>query len=144
MPRPDSAFAVIRRRESVLLVKSRFKRRWQLPGGSVEAGEAPWEAAVREVQEETGLDALLLGLSGIYRRRDGSLAFVFLARVPADASPAGPRHEIAKQKWIRIPKAVRRLGKGARRRLAEALRQSVGLRARRARIDGEGLLVVAG
>ncbi|MGE7385168.1 NUDIX domain-containing protein [Streptomyces sp. NPDC004126] len=28
---------------------------WQLPGGVAEAGERPWETAVRECREETGL-----------------------------------------------------------------------------------------
>ncbi|MEV5604646.1 NUDIX hydrolase [Streptomyces sp. NPDC052299] len=28
---------------------------WQLPGGTTESGERPWETAVRETEEETGL-----------------------------------------------------------------------------------------
>ena len=28
---------------------------WLQPGGHIDAGEAPWEAAVRETEEETGL-----------------------------------------------------------------------------------------
>lgn len=28
---------------------------WQIPGGNVESGETPWQAAVREAREETGI-----------------------------------------------------------------------------------------
>src|SRR5262245_39557078 len=77
MARRDSAFAVICRRKQVLLVKSHDENHWQLPGGGVKSRETPWSAVLREVREETGLEARLLALTGIYRRRDGSLAFVF-------------------------------------------------------------------
>ncbi len=142
MPRPDSAFAVIRRRGSVLLVKSRARSKWQLPGGGVEAGEAPWEAALREVDEETGLAAEIVGLAGIYRRNDASLAFVFLARVAPGAEPVGPTHEIAKQKWIPLPRALGRLGRGPRRRLLDAIRRPAA--ASRARIARGAFHVIAG
>jgi 8-oxo-dGTP diphosphatase len=41
----------------VLLVKPTYKRGWDIPGGYVEPGESPRQAAVREVAEELGLDA---------------------------------------------------------------------------------------
>jgi 8-oxo-dGTP diphosphatase len=37
---------------------------WTLPGGGVEQGETPEEAAVREVHEETGFDVELVRLLG--------------------------------------------------------------------------------
>lgn len=43
---------------------ARFDRRgrlvWSLPKGHLEAGETPEEAALREVQEETGIDAAIV------------------------------------------------------------------------------------
>lgn len=121
MTRRDSAFAVILRRNRVLLVQSWFKRRWQLPGGSLQPGETPWKAAIREVKEETGMEARISGLAGIYSRADGSLAFVFAARVGRDERPLGPRHEIRKQRWFPATEARRRLSSAAGERLRDAL-----------------------
>jgi 8-oxo-dGTP pyrophosphatase MutT (NUDIX family) len=39
----------------VLLVEPTYKDPWEIPGGSVDADESPYDAAVREVQEELGL-----------------------------------------------------------------------------------------
>ncbi|KOV84809.1 NUDIX hydrolase [Nocardia sp. NRRL S-836] len=39
----------------VLLVETTYKRSWEIPGGAVDADEAPWRTAIREVGEEIGL-----------------------------------------------------------------------------------------
>jgi 8-oxo-dGTP pyrophosphatase MutT (NUDIX family) len=45
---------VVGRRGTVLHMHKRLHR-WMQPGGHLDPGEAPWEAALRESQEETGL-----------------------------------------------------------------------------------------
>ena len=65
--------------------------------------------------------ARIAGLTGIYSRANGSLAFVFAARVSRDEHPAGPRHEIRKQRWFDPAEAIRKLSSSAGGRLRDAL-----------------------
>ncbi|MGD9483102.1 NUDIX hydrolase [Streptomyces sp. TRM70308] len=57
---------VLRHRGRLLLVRVRRRGCWELPGGKIEPGESPREAAVRELREETGqcLPARALVLAG--------------------------------------------------------------------------------
>ncbi len=53
------------RGDHVLLVRSP-RRGWEFPGGQVEQGEAPLDALVREIQEESGITARPVRFVGIY------------------------------------------------------------------------------
>jgi 8-oxo-dGTP pyrophosphatase MutT (NUDIX family) len=46
----------------ILLVKQSDSGKWSTPGGAIEPGESPEQAAIREVHEETGLDISVDGL----------------------------------------------------------------------------------
>lgn len=44
------------RHDRLLLVQPSYKQHWDIPGGIVEPGELPRQAAKREVKEELGID----------------------------------------------------------------------------------------
>jgi ADP-ribose pyrophosphatase YjhB (NUDIX family) len=61
------AFVILRNEAgAVLWIKRDDIDMWNLPGGQTEEMEPPWETAVREAKEETGLDVTLDDLSGVY------------------------------------------------------------------------------
>jgi 8-oxo-dGTP pyrophosphatase MutT (NUDIX family) len=49
-----------------LFIKHRDTELWVAPGGMIEPGESPADAAVREMWEETGLHVELTGILGVY------------------------------------------------------------------------------
>ena len=65
----------------VLLCHRRDHDLWNLPGGALEHGEAPWDGVIREVREETGLEVEVSGLAGVYSKPEADdLVFSFLCR----------------------------------------------------------------
>jgi ADP-ribose pyrophosphatase YjhB (NUDIX family) len=92
--RPDAgwprcgASAAVFRDGAVLLIeraKGALKGLWSLPGGHIEPGETARAAAVREVHEETGVEADMVGLVDIHdvilRGADGVLVAHYLITV---------------------------------------------------------------
>lgn len=60
-----SVASFIRDGERILLVRH-FEGRWTLPGGGIEPGERPAEAARRECLEEAGIAVEILDIAGVY------------------------------------------------------------------------------
>lgn len=97
------AYAVILQEDRILLSRlaPRVTREelWTLPGGGIEHGEHPRDAAVREVHEETGLRAVVSEEARVYSAhmpeswRDGraidahALRIVYDAWVPPESPP---------------------------------------------------------
>jgi len=71
----------------VLLLKRPVPPVWEMPGGAIEPGESPADAAVRETAEETGLQVELTGQVGTFRRSGWLGGTVYLYR----ARPVGGR-----------------------------------------------------
>jgi 8-oxo-dGTP diphosphatase len=96
----------------VLLIKHNRLGTWLPVGGEIEPGETPLEAAVRELEEETGLFGTFpgglgvtgtpAGLIGYEEHRAGSkglhMNFVFVADVPSRAVRFCP--EFSDARWV--------------------------------------------
>ena len=86
-PRPAVSAAVFSDGQVLLIERGKgaLKGYWSLPGGHVEPGEPAREAARREVLEETGVVADLLGLTDvldvIVRTPDGALGAHYVLSV---------------------------------------------------------------
>lgn len=65
-----AAYAVIERRGKILLTHWRrgYLHGWTLPGGGLDPGEDPKDAVIREILEETGLNAKIGRLLGVDSR----------------------------------------------------------------------------
>ncbi|MDE3001579.1 MAG: NUDIX domain-containing protein [Gemmatimonadota bacterium] len=73
-------------KDRVLLCHRRDFDLWNLPGGGVDPGESPCGALVREIEEETGLEAAPVHLSGVYSKPDSNeIVFSFFCRVTGGA-----------------------------------------------------------
>ena len=91
----------------VLIAKRIKPPLWSLPGGRIEPGETPEAAAMRELLEETGVEAEIVALAGerevVLKDEGGGVAarfkiFAYAARWRAGEAAPGP--EATEVAWV--------------------------------------------
>ncbi|GAA2986162.1 NUDIX hydrolase [Actinokineospora diospyrosa] len=110
LPRKRMAAGVVfrDRDDRVLWVEPTYKPNWEVPGGVVESGESPWEAAGRELGEELGLSAdrvgRLLVVDHVHAHHDRpeGMAFLFDGGVLEETDLAGVDLAVGEIRSIRF------------------------------------------
>ncbi len=112
----SAGFVIVRRVQGEWrLLLLRAYRNWDFPKGTVEPGEAPLDAARREVREETGLTDLHMSWGPEYHEtapyRRNKVARYYLAethepRVTLGVQPALGRPEHHEYRWVRYEEAL--------------------------------------
>ncbi|WP_035853030.1 NUDIX hydrolase [Kitasatospora azatica] len=100
---------------------------WSLPKGKLLAGETPWQAALREVEEETGLVCRLVApLPAQHYLAQGRPKEVrYWAAVPVRGE-FRPNREVDRMKWLKPAKARAKLTHDRDRVLIDALLEHLG------------------
>ncbi|WP_435285201.1 NUDIX hydrolase [Streptomyces bacillaris] len=101
---PPVATAIIVDGGKVLMIRRRQregKLLWAFPGGGIEAGETPEQAAVRETAEEVGLEVKAVRVLGdrVHPQTGVPMTYVACELISGDAV-VGDAEEIAAVAWI--------------------------------------------
>ncbi len=98
------AGSIVTNSEGRVLLLWQPRGKYGLPGGVVEPGETPPQAAVREAREEIGVEIALEYLVGMYHvfgdARPEQVSFVFKARVVAGEPFVADPNEVLRLEWF--------------------------------------------
>ena len=115
----------------VALIATRGKTRWGLPKGAMTPGETSEQAALREVREETGLEATIvkpLDTIEYYFRGGGTLIrktvdFYLMRFTGGELRPQ--LSEVDDVEWVELSEAIRRASFDSERNLLEKARREI-------------------
>ena len=130
----SSGGAVIAIREGrahVALIATRGRTRWGLPKGAVSQGETTEQAAVREVLEETGIEAEIVKpldtIEYFFRAGDTLIRkrvdFFLMRYVAGDLVPQ--LSEVDDVEWVELSAAIERASFESERKLLESALQEL-------------------
>ena len=113
------------------MIATRGKTRWGLPKGAVSEGETSEQAALREVLEETGLEAEILKpldtIEYFFRAGDTLIRkrvdFYLMRYVGGELTPQ--LSEVDDVEWVELSVAVGRSSFDSERKLLESVLQDV-------------------
>ena len=106
--------------------KEYLKGEWCHVAGAIEAGESAWQAALREIEEETGLPVRRLYSADVteqfYEASKNRISIVpaFVAYVDPDA-PVRLNAEHSEYRWVSFDEARRLVPFGGQRRLYDEI-----------------------
>jgi 8-oxo-dGTP pyrophosphatase MutT (NUDIX family) len=107
-------YRIRKERVEVALITTSTGKGWILPKGSVDDGERPRQAAIREAEEEAGLRGVVARKPiGRYRHAKGNSlrrVDVFFMRVTMELEH-WLEDDIRRRRWLRVEDAVDRLRK---------------------------------
>ncbi|MBU0579691.1 MAG: NUDIX domain-containing protein [Candidatus Margulisbacteria bacterium] len=115
--------AILIKDNKVVLVKPKYKKVWNIPGGGLKRGETPEKAVRREVWEETQVKMNNLDLIGIYTNFTEGKTDNIIVFFCDDFMMKGDEFswEIEEKRFFKLNNLPNNFNKGAKRRLEEIL-----------------------
>ena len=103
------AQCIVHRKKKLIMVKHRQygKEWWCLPGGAIEEGETPAEAAIRELKEECNVNSIIVREIGVVVYSPEDSAHTFLVDIGTQEPEIGTdpdyQHQVlVDMKWLTL------------------------------------------